>query len=505
MWWLSIPSNRTRLYRALAFSLLIAGSGFFVLLVAIYLGLRGFQVILPGVRVGKQDLTFKTVNAAIPLLEEAVNRDYFVVLYTPGWYTMRSPGELGIQIDAAATAQTAYEASYEGGLFAVAGRMLGLADPRPVVPVVSLNEAVARAGLQGVAQEAHVIPQEASFALVGEQMVVHPGVYGRTLDVETAYQTLAANPAVTLLSGYLPVPFTAVVPAIAEIPPEVLAQAEAFLAQPIVFKAYDPIADTYTEWPVPRATLAKAIRLQIQSGQVAFATDAFPLRDEIYAFSESLGPDRWLNLEGVDDTLNAALRGEALAIFPILYAPTTYSIQPSDTLLIISWRQGIPLWRILQANPGLDPDQLSAGTNLLIPAKTDLLDLPIVFGKRIVVSLTEQHLWAFEGDTLIMSEIISTGIDRSPTQPGVFQVRSHVENAYASVWDLYMPSFLGIYEAWPGFENGFHGLPLLSGGRVLWRGTLGSPVSYGCIILDTGAARNLYAWAEEGVLVEINE
>lgn len=169
------------------------------------------------------------------------------------------------------------------------------------------------------------------------------------------------------------------------------------------------------------------------------------------------------------------------------------------------WRQGIPLWRILQANPGLDPDNLIAGTELLIPSKTDLLDRPIVFGKRIVVSLLEQHLWAFEGDTLIMSEVISTGIDRSPTQPGVFQIRSHVENAYASVWDLYMPSFLGIYEAWPGFENGFHGLPLLQGGRVLWRGNLGSPVSFGCIILETSAAQRLYEWAEEGVLVEIKE
>jgi lipoprotein-anchoring transpeptidase ErfK/SrfK len=99
--------------------------------------------------------------------------------------------------------------------------------------------------------------------------------------------------------------------------------------------------------------------------------------------------------------------------------------------------------------------------------------------------------------------VISTGIDRSPTIPGVYQVQTHELNAYASVWGLYMPHFMGIYEGWPGFMNGIHGLPTLSGGRRLWAGSLGRPVSYGCIILDLQAAEDLYNWAENGVVVEI--
>jgi lipoprotein-anchoring transpeptidase ErfK/SrfK len=99
--------------------------------------------------------------------------------------------------------------------------------------------------------------------------------------------------------------------------------------------------------------------------------------------------------------------------------------------------------------------------------------------------------------------VISTGIDRSPTQPGVFQIQTHEINAYASVWDLHMPHFLGIYEAWPGFMNGIHGLPTLSSGRRLWAGVLGRPVSYGCIVMELEAAEWLYGWAENGVVVEI--
>ena len=87
--------------------------------------------------------------------------------------------------------------------------------------------------------------------------------------------------------------------------------------------------------------------------------------------------------------------------------------------------------------------------------------------------------------------------------PGVFQVKSHYINAYASNWDLYMPHFLGIYHATPNLLNGIHGLPLLSSGTRLWANVLGQPASYGCIILDLQAAESLYSWAEDGVVVEI--
>jgi lipoprotein-anchoring transpeptidase ErfK/SrfK len=146
---------------------------------------------------------------------------------------------------------------------------------------------------------------------------------------------------------------------------------------------------------------------------------------------------------------------------------------------------------------------LHGGQTLTIPSKDDLLPLPVVASKRIVISISEQRLWMQQDGGTIAKHIISTGIDRSPTQPGIFQVQSHDPNAYASVWDLHMPDFLGIYEAWPGFMNGIHGLPTLSNGQRLWANILGRPASYGCIILDLKASQQLYDWAEDGVVVEI--
>ena len=172
-------------------------------------------------------------------------------------------------------------------------------------------------------------------------------------------------------------------------------------------------------------------------------------------------------------------------------------------MLKIGWKFGIPFWMILQANPGLDPDKLSGWAGADHPIQRPAVTLPVVENKRIVISIRQQRLSIYKDGKLVAKHPISTGIDRSPTQPGVFQVLSHQRKAYASIWDLTMPNFLAIYEAWPGFYNGIHGLPTLSNGRRLWANILGRPASFGCIILDLKAARDLYDWAEDGVVVEI--
>ncbi len=151
----------------------------------------------------------------------------------------------------------------------------------------------------------------------------------------------------------------------------------------------------------------------------------------------------------------------------------------------------------------MDPENLWAGREINIPSVDDLLPYPVVPDKRIVISIEEQRLRVYKNGKLQSEHVISTGIDRSPTQPGVFQIQTHDPEAYASVWDLYMPDFLGIYEAWPGFMNGLHGLPTLSNGKRLWEGVLGRPVSYGCIVLDLETSAWIYDWAERGVVVEI--
>ena len=124
--------------------------------------------------------------------------------------------------------------------------------------------------------------------------------------------------------------------------------------------------------------------------------------------------------------------------------------------------------------------------------------------KRIEIDISEQKLTAWDGDKLVYNFVASTGESGTPTRYGRFSIISKIPNAYGSTWDIWMPHWMGIYWA-GGSENGIHGLPILSSGQTLWSGYLGQRVSYGCVVLDTWAAKQLYDWAEIGTEVIIRE
>ena len=143
--------------------------------------------------------------------------------------------------------------------------------------------------------------------------------------------------------------------------------------------------------------------------------------------------------------------------------------------------------------------KLAEVTFLLTPPTPTPRPIP---NKRIEVDISEQHLYAYEGDTLVYSFVCSTGEPGRDTAPGHYQVLDKIPMAYASTWNLKMPYWLGIY--WSGtLENGIHALPILPSGQKLWDGYLGQRVSYGCIILSTEAAKTIYDWAEIGTPVII--
>lgn len=122
-------------------------------------------------------------------------------------------------------------------------------------------------------------------------------------------------------------------------------------------------------------------------------------------------------------------------------------------------------------------------------------------GKYIYVSISEQHLYAYQDNKLVYSFVASTGMNNA-TRTGTFQVLDKIPTAYGSTWDLWMPNWMGIYYSGT-LENGIHALPILSNGVQLWGGYLGTPISYGCVVLGVEEAQLLYNWAEVGTTVEI--
>jgi len=123
--------------------------------------------------------------------------------------------------------------------------------------------------------------------------------------------------------------------------------------------------------------------------------------------------------------------------------------------------------------------------------------------RRIEIDISQQHLYAWEGDRLVYSFPISTGLPGQDTATGHFQILDKLPMAYSSVWRLKMPYWLGIYYV-DNIENGIHALPIRPDGSVMWAGLLGQRASYGCVILSTEAARLIYDWAEIGLPVDIH-
>ena len=202
--------------------------------------------------------------------------------------------------------------------------------------------------------------------------------------------------------------------------------------------------------------------------------------------------------------------GNASRALALIQAEATSA--PSDTA---KTTDNGPAWSTAEiSKPTHTPIPTATSTPTAIPTPTALpTDMPATDnpsvpapqvqsnGKYILVSISEQHLYAYQDNQLVYSFVASTGMHNA-TRTGVFQVLDKIPNAYGATWDLWMPNWMGIYYSGT-LENGIHALPILSNGTQLWAGYLGTPISFGCIVLGVQDAQSLYDWADVGTTVEI--
>jgi lipoprotein-anchoring transpeptidase ErfK/SrfK len=125
-------------------------------------------------------------------------------------------------------------------------------------------------------------------------------------------------------------------------------------------------------------------------------------------------------------------------------------------------------------------------------------------GKRILVDISEQRVYAYQGNDLIYTFTASTGRSNT-TLRGSFRILDKIPNAWSDPWGFWMPDWMGIYYVGYNLENGFHALPVLPGGQQIWGDSLGTPISYGCVVLSTGDAEKLFSWADVGTPVDIQQ
>jgi LysM repeat protein len=221
-------------------------------------------------------------------------------------------------------------------------------------------------------------------------------------------------------------------------------------------------------------------------------------------FTSTLPPTDLPTLTLMPDDTATPFFPDTLTPEPVYELPTTYTVQSGDTLYNISQQLGVDLDALAAVNGLGSWSTLYIGQVLTIPQPGQ--DIPPTpeppYGqKRILVDISQQHLYAYEGDVLVFSFVASTGMNNA-TRVGTFSVLDKIPNAYGSTWNIWMPNWLGIYYS-GNLENGIHALPILSNGSRLWEGYLGRPISYGCVVLGTAESQMLYDWVEIGTVVEI--
>jgi len=120
---------------------------------------------------------------------------------------------------------------------------------------------------------------------------------------------------------------------------------------------------------------------------------------------------------------------------------------------------------------------------------------PGVGGERwIDVDLTQQMVYAYEGDTLIRSFVVSTGTWRTPTVTG--QYRIYIKYRYK---DMSGP---GYYLKNVPYAMFFYKGYAIHG--TYWHNNFGTPMSHGCVNLTISDSEWLYNFASVGTLVNVH-
>jgi len=116
-------------------------------------------------------------------------------------------------------------------------------------------------------------------------------------------------------------------------------------------------------------------------------------------------------------------------------------------------------------------------------------------GKRwIDVNLSEQRVYAYEGDIIVNAFIVSTGTARTPTVTGKFKIWIKLKSTTMSGPGYHLTNVPYTMYFYKGY--GLHG--------TYWHNNFGVPMSHGCVNLSIPDAQWLYNWAFEGTEVNVH-
>jgi len=475
-----------------------------LLVAAVLLWLGSFVLggrIFPNVWALGVNIGGMTIDEASTALQTAWANDNMIALHDQDRVWQATPFDMGISLDARATAEAARTIGLSGIPFGYG-----------ILPVVALDQLASQNYFLDMTEWSKILPYNAGYRWEADRLVGVVGSDGRFLDIAATMLALEENLILVADTGRLDLIMTPMPPDVRD-PQPYLEQARAFASQTFIMNGYDPFVDEQLSWTTDRETLTS----WLEAGE-----EGLTLRDSTFAsfveaqtrLLQQSNELRYLEpIDTIEKMQNAINTLTSEVHLRIRYQTATYTVTAGDSGYRIAAKNGIPFYQLQLANPGRDWDvNLVIGETVNLPSRDITIPIDPIPTKRIVVNINTQYMVAYENGEIVFNWDISTGMDRAPTAPGIYQILNHDPVATGgsyelcgdygcSQWQMYW--FMGIYEVFPGLVNGFHGGVLLPNGNYLGGGNVGTPYTYGCVMALNEDAELLYNWAEDGVIVEI--
>jgi hypothetical protein len=217
------------------------------------------------------------------------------------------------------------------------------------------------------------------------------------------------------------------------------------------------------------------------------------------------------------DSCNFAYAGECVNLRggPGTEYPSIFKVRTGMVLAVASTttlKNGRIWYKIIFAHPLLYPERVTSplyvAGDIVRPFRQET-SKDLIPGqkasttKRIVVDVSEQKLYAYDGDDLFIEESISTGLEFTPTPKGEFTV-------FRMTPSRFMQGPI------PGVSDQAYDLPgvpwnlyFTREGAVIhgayWHDSFGKKWSHGCVNVSPESAKKLYEWAELGMTVTVKK
>ena len=167
--------------------------------------------IMPGVQVNDISLSWMPVSDAAELLDNEMNHSQLLYITAGQQVWMDSPAEFGMWVDAAATAEQAYQVGRGAdGLSEFSSLLFSFS--WNVKPEVRLEKTTAQAKLALYADLVAVSPRDAGLVYQDGDWTSIPGEYGIALDIPATITDLENSTALIYSSTYLALTLKPVAP-----------------------------------------------------------------------------------------------------------------------------------------------------------------------------------------------------------------------------------------------------------------------------------------------------